>query len=171
MFRIASRALIALAATASLALAPAAAQARPDVSADPAGPAGAARRVPVATPRLVDVDVTERDHVDRINLLFRNGTPDIDARFVRIVRDEDGQRVRLPGRAFLVLNLDPARARAFDRDLQRVDLDNVLAFRVLDNRDDETVRVVLGLRERTDIDVTERRNRLVIDVDNDFDRD
>lgn len=165
MFRTASRALIALAATASLALAPAAAQARPDVSAAPASNVAAAR-LRVAEPRLVDVRFASNRRIDRLVFEFRGGVPDdVDARLVRFVRDDFGRVVRLPGRAVLVLTLEPARARDIERGLQRLDLRNVIAFRVVGD-DEGVVRIALALRQRADFDTFELRNRIVLDVDN-----
>lgn len=171
MFRIASRALIALAATASLAFAPAAAQARrpdaptptPTVTIEPTVEPTVA---PVRVPRLVDVRFASHRRFDRVVFDFRGGVPeDVDARLVRFVRDDFGRVVRLPGRAILVLRLEPARARAIERGLQRLDLRNVIAFRVVGD-DEGVVRIALSLRRRADFRAFELSNRIVLDVDN-----
>lgn len=157
----------AIAATLGIGIAPAAAQ------------AGPAETIPVvqraapliAEPRLVDVDVNEHANFDRIILRFRGGTPELDARYVRRVRLDNGRNVRLPGRAILLLQAEPARARDIERGLQDVDLDQVLAFRLVGDRRG-VVRLAVALRERAAIRVVELPNRLVIDVDNrDRDRD
>lgn len=172
MFRLVGRALVALASIASVGVGVGVAQAAP-VSSVTSGVV--ADRRPVATPRLVDVDFDRRRDVDRVSLRFRNGTPDdVSARFVRTVRDRDGDRVRLPGRVFVVLRLEEAQARGFDRDvIDADDLRNVVAVRLIDDgRRDDVVRIAVGLRERADIDVFERNNRIVLDVDGrDRDRD
>lgn len=182
MYRIASRALIALAATASLALAPAAAQARrPDVptprptvtvlptiepTVDPTDPTVDPTVAPVRVPRLVDVRFASHRRFDRLVFDFRGGVPDaVDARLVRFVRSDSGRLVRLPGRAVLVLRLEPARARDIERGLQRLDLRNVIAFRVIGD-DEGVVRIAIALRNQADFDTFELRNRIVLDVDN-----
>jgi hypothetical protein len=122
---------------------------------------------PVAEPRLLDVDFVQRRNVDRLIFRFRNGIPDdVSARLVRVVRDQDGDRVRLRGRTFVVLRFADAQARGFDSDEIDADLRNVLAVRLVDDgRDDDVVRVALGLRNRPDdINVFERGNRLIVDV-------
>jgi hypothetical protein len=119
----------------------------------------------VAEPRLVDIDTEVRNRFERINLRFRGGTPDIEAQYVRRARLDNGRVVRLPGRAILLLTLEPARARAIERGLQDLDLDNVLAFRILRDRGG-VVRIAVALRERVAIRILERNNRLIIDVAN-----
>jgi hypothetical protein len=169
MFRLVGRALLALATIGTIGVGVTAAQAAPVATSAPV-----ADRRPVATPRLVDVDFDERRDVDRVSLRFRGGVPDdVSARLVRTVRDRDGDRVRLPGRVFIVLRLEEAQARGFERDVIDADLDNVRAVRLVDDgRRDDIVRVAIGLRERADVDITERNNRLVLDVDRrDRDRD
>lgn len=166
MLRNATRALVALATVAGLGIGVAPAQAAPV-------PAVNVQRAaaPVAEPRLVEVQVLRRDRFDRLVFRFRGGVPDdVSARFVRVARFDNGDVARVPGRAILLLNFDPARARNFDRDLQRVDLDNVRAFRVVGDRRG-VVRVAVGLRERAGVRVQELSNRIVIDVANNNDDD
>lgn len=160
MFRFVVRAAVGLAAIAALGIGISPAQAAP-ISA--AAPAAVAAIAPVATPRLVDVDVQEFRRFDRLVLRFRNGTPDIRARYVRAAFDEDGERVRLPGRQLLLLRVQPARARDLDRDVVRVDLRNVRAFQLIQDRRGVVVLAV-GLRERVGIRVVELPNRLIVDV-------
>jgi hypothetical protein len=164
MFRSIVRAAVALAATTAVAFAPSVAQAAPTVEAAPV----AVRAAPqVATPRLVDVRFARHRTFDRLVFDFRNGTPDVEARFVRVVRDEDtGRRVFIPGRAFLLLQFDPARARNFPRGTQFTeDLRNVRGFRLVGN-DDNTVTIALGLRNRVGVRVFELSDRIVVDVAN-----
>jgi len=159
MFRSVVRSLIAVAAMSAVAVGISPAQAAPVST---TAPITAAAPV-VATPRLVEVDVQEFRRFDRILLRFRNGVPDLRARYVRAAFDQDGDRVRLPGRELLVLRLEPARARSLDQGVERVDLDNVRAFRLIEDRRG-VVRIAVGLRERVGVRVSERRNLLIIDV-------
>lgn len=165
MLRKTATALAALATTAALGIGATPAQAATTTTTTPV-----VRCCVTAEPRLVDIDVTPRRHVDRITLQFRGGLPDLDARYVRVARLDNGRRVRLPGNAILLLTLDPARARDLDRDLQDVDLDNVIAFRVIGDRRG-TVRVAVALRERARVRVLERGNRITLDIDNDLSDD
>lgn len=141
----------------------------PAQAAPATAPAQVARAAaPVAEPRLVDIDIQARNRFDRIVLRFRGGAPELDARYVRAVRLDNGRRVRLPGRAILLLQLDPARARDIERGLQDVDLDNVLAYRVVGDRRG-VVRIAVALRQRAAVRIAERDNRLIIDIRNDDD--
>lgn len=158
MFRKIVRGLIALAAiaTVGVGMAPSA----------QAAPVEAAPIIaPVATPRLVDIDVQEFRRFDRINLRFRNGVPDIRARYVNFAVDQDGDEVDLPGRRLLILRLEPARARSLDQDTERVNLRNVRAFRLIEDRRG-VVRIAVGLRQRVGVRVIELPNRLIIDIPN-----
>lgn len=161
MFRNVVRALIALASMSAVAVGVAPAEAAPVSTAAPITVAAAAREV---TPRLVDVDVQEFRRFDRVTLRFRNGTPDLDARYVRRVFDQDGDRVRLPGPVLLLVRLEPARARSLDQEITRFDLDNVRAVRLIEDRRG-VVRLVVGLRERVPVRVVELPNRLILDVE------
>lgn len=171
MFRLVGRALLALATIGTVGVGVSAAQAAPVATSHPVS----VEQRRVATPRLVDVDFDRRRDTDRVSLRFRGGTPDdVSARFVRTVRDRDGDRVRLPGRVFVVLRLEEAQARGFDRDvIETDDLDNVRAVRLIDDgREDDVVRLAVGLRRRADINLLERNNRIVLDVEGrDRDRD
>lgn len=164
MFQLLGRALIALATAATVGVGVSPAQAAPTASA----PANAVVRRAVAEPRLVDVDFVQRRDSDRLVLRFRGGVPDdVQARLVRVVRDRDGDRVRLPGRVFVVLRLEPARARDFERGVIDADLDNVRAVRLVEDRRG-VVLLALGLRQRPDdVEVSARGNRLIVDVDRD----
>lgn len=161
MLRKTTTALAALATTAALGIGAAPAQAA-TAAATPV-----VRCCTTAEPRLVDVQVDPHDGFDRITLRFRNGVPDFDARYVRTVRLDNGRRVRLPGNAILLLTLDQARARDLDHTLQDVDLDNVLAYRIVGDRRHE-VRIAVALNERARVRAFERGNRIVVDVDNDI---
>lgn len=158
MFRVVVRALVALATMSAVAVGVAPANAAPaPVSAAPVVVA------PLATPRLVDVDVQEFRRFDRLFLRFRGGVPDLDARYVRVVRDQFGDEVDLPGRAVLLLRLEPARARGLDRELERFDGDNVRGFQLVSDRRG-VVRLAVGVRERQRIRTIELRNVLIVDV-------
>jgi hypothetical protein len=162
MIRLVGRALLALATIGTIGVGVNAAQAAPvPVS----NPLVAQQRV--ADSRLVDVDFDERRNVDRVSFRFRGGVPDdVSARLVRTVRDRDGDRVRLPGRFAVVLQFEDTDARGFGRGLRDADLRNVLAVRLVDDgRRDDVVRVAVALRERADIELFERGNRIVLDVD------
>lgn len=162
MFRKLLRGLTVVAALTAVGLAPAVASAAPAASTEAPVAVVPAR---VAVPQLVDVNLQRGRGFDRLVLQFRGGTPDVQARLVRFVRDEDGRVVRLPGRVVLLLTLDPARARLFDDDDDfGFGGRNVLAVRVLDE-DDDVVRVAVALRTRADFRVFELRNRVVVDVD------
>lgn len=175
MVRLLGRALIALATAATVGVGIAPAQA----ASAPASSVVSVRRpdVPVAVPRLVDVDFIQRRNTDRIVFNFRGGVPDdVNARLVRVVRDSDGDRVRLPGRAFIVLSFEEARTRNFDRDVIDTDLRDVQALRLVDDgRDEDVVRVALGLRQRghnlRDVRVFERDDSIVVDVNRNRDDD
>lgn len=158
MFRVVVRALIALAtfSTVAVGVAPAQAAAVPVPTPPPV-------IVPVATSRLVDVDVQQFRRFDRLVLHFRNGTPDLRARYVRVVRDQDGDLVDLPGRAILVLRLSPVRARSLDQEVVPVRFDNVRAFRLIEDRFG-VVRLAVGVRQAQRIRVFELNNRIIIDV-------
>lgn len=161
MFRIVLRALIAFATVAAVGVGIA-----PAAQAAPVARAAAFPFPPAATPRLVDVRFAEHRGFDRVVFDFRGGVPDVaQARFVRVVRRDDGSVVRLPGRAFVVLRLEPARNRALGGGLERIDLRNVRAFRLVDD-EDGVVRVALALRFRSRVRVFELSNRIVVDVDN-----
>jgi hypothetical protein len=166
MLQLVGRTLLAFATAATIGVGASPALAAP-VSA--AAPVTIASTRPVAEPRLVDVDFDRRRNVDRIIFQFRGGVPDdVSARLVRVVRNRDGDRVRLDGRRFLVLRFADAQARGFDSDqIDTDDLRNVRAIRLVDDgRDDDVVRVALGLRNRPDdINVFERGNRLIVDVE------
>lgn len=167
MFRTAVRAFTALTAAAALALAPSMAQAAPTSEAAPIRVAQAAPPF-FAQPRLVDVRFSSHRGFDRLVFDFRGGVPDdFEARYVRrVFADPSGRRVFLPGRAFLLLRFEPARARSFERGLQRIDLDNVRAYQLVGDFEG-VVNVALGLRHRADFRIFELRNRVVIDVEND----
>lgn len=156
MFRFVVRGLIAIATIATLGVGISPAQAAPTVEAAPVV-------VAPAVPRLVDIDVQEFRRFDRIVLRFRNGVPDLRARYVNFAVDQDGDEVDLPGRRLLILRLQPARARSLDQDVLRVDLRNVRAVRLIEDRRG-VVRVAVGLRDRVGLRIFEGRNRLVIDV-------
>lgn len=157
MFRFVMRAFIALATIATLAVAVSPAQAAaPVVEAPPP--------VFVApTPRLVDVDVQEFRRFDRLVLRFRNGTPDVRARYVRFALDQDGDVVNLPGRRLLVVRLQPARARSLDQSVQNFAGDNVRAVRLIEDRRG-VVRLAVGVRQAQRVRVIELPNRILIDV-------
>ena len=168
MLRNFGRALVALAAmgTVAVGIAPSA-QAAP--ASAPAAIVVRHNDDDVATPRLVDIDFVERRNTDRVVFQFRGGVPDdVSARLVRRVRDRDGDRVTLPGRRFLVLRFADANARRFDTDVIDSDLRTVLAARLVDDgRDDDVVRVALGLRRAgdvRDVQIRESRNRITVDV-------
>jgi hypothetical protein len=170
MFRLFGRALVALAATATAV----GVGVGPVAAAPVAAPAAAVAttRAPVAEPRLVDVDFQQRRGSDRLVFRFRGGVPDdVRARLVRVVRDDDGDRVRLPGRFFVVLRFVDANGRGFDSDVIDADLRNVRAIRLIDDgRRSDDLRVALGLRQRADVRIFESRNRIIVDVDRRFRR-
>jgi hypothetical protein len=165
MFRNLVRTVVALAAATTVAFGPGVAQADPSAAATPT----AARHAPaVATPRLVDVRFARHRGYDRLVFDFRNGVPDVESRYVRVVReDASGRRVYVPGRFFLLLRFEPARARNFPRGVQYTDdLDTVRAFRLVGDYEG-VVNVAVGLRHRVGVRVFELPNRLVVDVPND----
>lgn len=169
MFRNLVRGLVAFAAATTVAFGPGVAQADPSAAATPSAPAAAARYAPpVATPRLVDVRFARHRTYDRLVFDFRGGVPDVESRYVRVVReDASGRRVFVPGRAFLLLRFEPARARNFPRGVQYVnELENVRGFRLVGN-DEGVVHVAVGLRQRVGVRVFELSNRVVVDVPND----
>lgn len=159
MFRFVVRAVVGLAAIAALGVGISPAQAAP-ISTD--APIAVAIP-PVATPRLVDVDVQQFRRFDRLTLRFRGGTPDLRARYVRFAVDQDGEEVDLPGRHLLVLQVRPARARDLDRDPVRVRAGNVRAFQLIEDRRG-VVRLAVGVRQRVGVRVIELPNRLIVDV-------
>lgn len=160
MFRSLIRALLAFATVAAVGVGVSPAQAATPVSVP------AAVFPVVASPRLVDVRFAEHRGFDRLVFDFRGGVPDdVRARLVRTVRREDGSRVRLPGAVFLVLRLEPARNRVLGGGVERIDLRNVRAFRLVDD-EDGVVTVAIGLRRRADVRVFELSNRVVVDVAN-----
>jgi hypothetical protein len=166
MFQLVGRTLLAFATAATIGVGASPVSAAP---VSEAAPVTVARDRAVAEPRLVDVDFERRRNVDRLIFRFRGGVPDdVSARLVRVVRDRDGDRVRLDGRVFIVLRFADASARGFDRDqIDADDLRNVRAIRLVDDgRRDDVVRVALGLRNRPDdLNVFERGNRLIVDVE------
>lgn len=176
MYRTFARALLALATASTMVLGGTVAQAapRPEPTAPTVEPQV---RVPFpySQPRLVRVRYAPHRAFDRLVFDFRGGVPDdFEARYVRrVLEDPSGRRVRLPGRAFLVLRVEPARARAFVRGLQRVrGLDDVLAYRLVGDFEG-VVRVAVALRQRVDFRLFELPNRLVLDLyhDDRFARD
>jgi hypothetical protein len=168
MFRNVVRTLVALAAATTVAFGPGVAQADPSAAATPSAPAAARHTVPVATPRLVDVRFARHRTYDRLVFDFRGGVPDVESRYVRVVReDASGRRVFVPGRFFLLLRFEPARARSFPRGVQYTgDLDTVRGFRLVGDYEG-VVHVAVGLRHRVGVRVFELPNRLVVDVPND----
>lgn len=161
MFRNIVRAIVAFAAASTVALAPGMAQAAPAPTPTPS----ATVRAPYAQPRLVDVRFARHRTFDRLVFDFRGGVPDVETRFVRVVReDASGRRVYVPGRVFLLLRFEPARARNFPRGVQFVDdLNNVRGFRLVGDYEG-VVNVAVGLRRRSDVRVFELGNRVVLDV-------
>lgn len=165
MFRNLVRAIVTLAAAATVALAPGMAQAAPAPAPAPDPTPSAAVRAPYAQPRLVDVRFARHRTFDRLVFDFRGGVPDVETRYVRVVReDASGRRVYVPGRVFLLLRFEPARARNFPRGVQFVDdLRNVRGFRLVGDNEG-VVNVAVGLRQRVGVRVFELGNRVVLDV-------
>lgn len=120
---------------------------------------------PVVTPRLVDVRFARHRTFDRLVFDFRGGVPDVESRFVRVVReDASGRRLFVPGRSLLLLRFEPARARAFPRGLHYTGgLRNVRAFRLAGDFEG-VVHVAVGLRNRVGVRVFELPGRVVVDV-------
>jgi len=166
MFRNLVRTVVALAAATTVAFAPGVAQADPSTAA--AAPSAARYAPPVATPRLVDVRLGRHRTYDRVVFDFRGGVPDVESRYVRVVReDESGRRVFVPGRFFLLLRFEPARARNFPRGVQYVNsLDEVRGFRLVGDSEG-VVHVAVGLRHRADVRIFELSNRIVLDIPHD----
>ena len=70
------------------------------------------RRHPVATaPELIGVRTLRQDGYDRVEFSFRDALPGYAVRYVPEVTDRGGRRLPLPGRAFVVVAFEPARAR------------------------------------------------------------
>lgn len=166
MFRKIARALTTAAVVGAVAFAPSvAAQAAP---APAPAPTLAPACFPFPTPqaRLVNVRFARHTTFDRLVFDFRCDVPDVQARFVRVVReDASGRRLFVPGRAFLLLRFEPARARNLSRSVRYTpELRNVRGFRVAGDFEG-VVHVAVGLRSRLPVRVfTLPGNRVVLDV-------
>lgn len=165
MFR---KMLVAVTAAAALLLAPTVAQAAPPPAPTPTVEPGDVLRPvrPVLQPRLVDVRFARHRGFDRLVFDFRGGVPEADFRYVRRVRlDPSDRPVFVPGRAFLLLRFEPARARSFPRGVQFTDLANVRGFRLVGDFEG-VVTVAVGLRNRVGVRVFELPGRVVVDIPN-----
>jgi len=165
MFR---KTLVALGVAAALLLTPTAVMAKPVAAPAPAPTPTTLRTYPpVATPRLVDVRFARHRTFDRLVFDFRGGTPDVETRYVRrVFADPSGRRVFLPGRAFLLVRFESARARDFERrTVYTPDLRNVRALRLVGDFEG-VVTVALALRNRVGVRVQDFGNRVVVDVPN-----
>jgi hypothetical protein len=63
-----------------------------------------------SAPELVSVRAVEREGYDRVLFTFRGSAPGYQVRYVPEVADQAGRPLALPGRAFLAVTFEPARA-------------------------------------------------------------
>jgi hypothetical protein len=63
-----------------------------------------------SAPELVSVRAVEREGYDRVLFTFRGSLPGYQVRYVPEVADQAGRPLALPGRAFLAVTFEPARA-------------------------------------------------------------
>lgn len=166
MFRSIARALTTAAVVGAVAFAPSVAQAAPAVPSPSPTLAPACFPFPTPQARLVDVRFARHATFDRLVFDFRCDVPEVEARFVRVVRDDgSGRRLFVPGRAFLLLRFEPARARNLPRGVQFTpELRNVEGFRLAGDFEG-VVHVAVGLNSRRPVRVfTLPGNRVVLDV-------
>jgi hypothetical protein len=64
-----------------------------------------------AAPDLVAVRTLRQDGYDRVEFRFRDALPSYSVRYVSQVTDQGGRRLAVPGRAFVAVAFEPARAR------------------------------------------------------------
>lgn len=120
---------------------------------------------PHRPPVLYDVDADTRRRCDVLTFSFRGEAPDdVSVQWVRTLRESPSRRlVRLPGRAFLQVTFEDARALRSLRGTRHVDLDVVRAHRLLGDYDGE-VTVGVGLRQRAPFWVRTHDDQVVLTV-------